>query len=53
METDLNTIIKSNQELTDDHIKYFLYQLLKGLQYLHNANIIHRDLVNMEYIIYF
>ncbi len=45
METDLYSIIKSNQELTEEHIQYFLYQILRGLKYIHSANIIHRDLV--------
>ena len=30
METDLHHIIVSPQPLTDDHIKLFLYQLLRG-----------------------
>lgn len=44
METDLAQIIKSNQPLTDDHIQFFLYQLLRGLKYIHSAGIYHRDL---------
>ena len=44
METDLAQIIKSNQPLTDDHIQFFLYQLLRGLKYVHSAGIYHRDL---------
>lgn len=44
METDLAQIIKSNQPLTDDHIQFFLYQILRGLKYIHSANIYHRDL---------
>ncbi|KAG6634024.1 hypothetical protein CIPAW_12G090100 [Carya illinoinensis] len=27
-----------------DHENYFLYQLLRGLKYVHSANILHRDL---------
>ena len=32
------------QTLTDDHVQYFLYQILKGLKYVHSANVLHRDL---------
>jgi len=44
METDLGTIIKSKQELSLDHIQFFLYQILRGMKYCHSAGILHRDL---------
>ncbi|XP_042509953.1 mitogen-activated protein kinase homolog NTF6-like [Macadamia integrifolia] len=44
MDTDLHQIIRSTQPLTDDHCQYFLYQLLRGLKYIHSANVLHRDL---------
>ncbi|KAI9181251.1 hypothetical protein LWI28_012907 [Acer negundo] len=44
MDTDLHQIIRSHQDLTDDHCRYFLYQLLRGLRYVHSANVLHRDL---------
>ena len=30
--------------LTEKHHEYFLYQLLRGLKYVHSAGILHRDL---------
>jgi mitogen-activated protein kinase 1/3/mitogen-activated protein kinase 6 len=44
METDLATIIKSPQPLNNQHIQYFMYQLLVALKYIHDLKIIHRDL---------
>ncbi|GAA0151939.1 non-receptor serine/threonine protein kinase [Lithospermum erythrorhizon] len=44
MDTDLHQIIQSSQKLTEDHCQYFLYQLLRGLKYVHSANVLHRDL---------
>ncbi|PNH00316.1 Mitogen-activated protein kinase 1 [Tetrabaena socialis] len=44
MDTDLHQIIRSPQPLSNDHSQYFLYQLLRGLKYIHSANILHRDL---------
>ncbi|PIA38691.1 hypothetical protein AQUCO_02700128v1 [Aquilegia coerulea] len=44
MDTDLHQIIRSNQDLSEEHSQYFLYQLLRGLKFIHSANVIHRDL---------
>lgn len=43
METDLYKLLKT-QQLSNDHICYFLYQILRGLKYIHSANVLHRDL---------
>ena len=32
METDLHRITYSRQQLTDEHIQYFVYQILRGLK---------------------
>ena len=44
MDTDLYRIVRSPQQLTDDHVRYFIYQVLRGLKYIHSANVMHRDL---------
>ncbi|XP_042066505.1 mitogen-activated protein kinase homolog MMK1-like [Salvia splendens] len=44
MDTDLHQIIRSNQPLSEEHCQYFLYQILRGLKYIHSANVLHRDL---------
>ena len=44
MDTDLHKVIRSPQPLTDQHVQYFLYQLLRGLKYIHSCNVLHRDL---------
>lgn len=43
METDMYKLLKT-QKLSNDHVCYFLYQILRGLKYIHSANVLHRDL---------
>ena len=44
MESDLGRIISSTQTLSDQHFQYFLYQIFRGLKYIHSASVLHRDL---------
>lgn len=43
METDLHAVIKAGI-LTPIHKQYIIYQILKGLKYIHSGEIVHRDL---------
>jgi serine/threonine protein kinase len=43
MGADLNNIIRT-QKLSDDHVQFLVYQILRGLKYIHSAGIIHRVL---------
>ena len=44
MDTDMTTILKSGETLTEKHHKFFMYQILRGLKYIHSCKIVHRDL---------
>ena len=41
MGADLNNIVKT-QKLSDDHVQFLVYQILRGMKYVHSAGIIHR-----------
>ncbi|XP_067950481.1 mitogen-activated protein kinase 14A-like [Watersipora subatra] len=43
MGADLNNIVRT-QRLTDEHVQFLIYQILRGLKYVHSAGILHRDL---------
>lgn len=43
MSTDLSRLLR-HRTLSEDHVKIFLYHLLKGVKYVHSANVIHRDI---------
>ncbi|XP_071725128.1 mitogen-activated protein kinase 9-like [Rutidosis leptorrhynchoides] len=44
MESDLDEVIKANDNFTPQHHQFFLYQLLRALKYIHSAHVFHRDL---------
>ncbi len=44
MDSNLRQMIRSSQVLSDQNIQYFLYQMLRGLKYVHSAGVLHRDI---------
>lgn len=43
MDTDLRKLLKT-RKLPREHVRCFFYQILRGLKYIHSANVIHLDL---------
>ncbi|KAG9508992.1 Mitogen-activated protein kinase 3, partial [Fragariocoptes setiger] len=45
MDTDLHKLLRTkNCTLSPEHICFFTLQILRGLKYIHSANVLHRDL---------
>jgi len=45
MDTDFAKLTRDDTQcLTVPHVRWFLYQLLLGMKYLHSARVIHRDI---------
>lgn len=42
MDCELRTLIKSEQDIEDYDCQYFLYQILRGMKFVHSADILHR-----------
>ena len=51
MESDLHDVIRMNKPLSKEHIQFFMYQLLRGLKFLHSAGVIHRDIKPQNIIV--
>eukprot|EP00906_Rhabdomonas_costata_P019645 RCo028634 len=51
-DTDLSNIIRS-QTLSEGHCRYIIYQIFRGLKYVHSANVLHRDLKPANILINF
>ena len=43
LEADLKKILKSSLTLTEKHIQFIMYNMLKNIKYLHTAEVMHRD----------
>lgn len=44
MPTDLTRVLRSNIELSPDHIRWLVFQLIRGIFYIHTSRVFHRDL---------
>ena len=44
MEFDLRRLIQSQMKITEQMIKFIMYQLLAAINFMHSADILHRDL---------
>ncbi|KAI0559617.1 Mitogen-activated protein kinase 14-1 MPK14-1 [Gracilaria domingensis] len=44
MPTDLMRVLRSRIELSPDHIRWLVFQLIRGIFYIHTSRVFHRDL---------
>ena len=50
-ETDLTSVIRSPQDLSVDHARFFVFQLLRGLKYIHSHDVLHRDIKSRNLLV--
>ncbi len=43
-DTDLHRVIQSKQKLSPAHVAHFMKQILRGIDFIHRAGVLHRDL---------
>lgn len=44
VQSDLKKVLKSSMFLEDLHLKTIIYEVLKGVKYMHDARVVHRDI---------
>ncbi|KAA8495292.1 Mitogen-activated protein kinase 14 [Porphyridium purpureum] len=44
MPTDLHRLLNMKTKLSGEHVKYLMFQLFRGLHYMHSCQVFHRDL---------
>lgn len=44
MPTDLTRVLRSQIELSAEHIRWLVFQLIRGMYYIHSSRVFHRDL---------
>lgn len=52
MGPDLYKLIhQMKQDISNEHIAFFTYQMIRGIKYIHSANVIHRDLKTQNILV--
>eukprot|EP01065_Artemidia_motanka_P050502 TRINITY_DN8659_c0_g1_i2.p1 TRINITY_DN8659_c0_g1~~TRINITY_DN8659_c0_g1_i2.p1 ORF type:complete len:431 (+),score=174.63 TRINITY_DN8659_c0_g1_i2:273-1565(+) len=44
MDTDMHQLVRSRQQLTEEHRQWFTFQILRALAFMHKKRVIHRDI---------